>query len=56
VREITEGFPFEVIGKVSGGILTIKVSGKEKISANVSELEAIWNTSLGKELEGDIHL
>lgn len=51
VKEIAGDCPFEVIGKVSGADLKIKINGTEKTSANVSELENDWKTSLEKQLE-----
>ncbi len=51
VKEIVGDCPFEIIGKVSGNDLTFKINGEEKISASVAELENIWKTSLGKQLE-----
>ena len=51
VKEIVGNCPFEIIGKVSGEQLSVKINGDEKISASVSELETIWKTSLEKRLE-----
>ncbi len=50
VSEIVSDCPFLIIGKVSGNSLTIKVNGKESISAKVDELENVWKTSLEKKL------
>jgi phosphoribosylformylglycinamidine synthase len=43
--------PFAVIGKVSGEDFTIKINGKETVSASISELEQAWKTSLKNQLE-----
>jgi phosphoribosylformylglycinamidine synthase II len=43
--------PFQVIGKVSGENLSIKINGEEIVSASVSELETAWKTSLENQLE-----
>jgi phosphoribosylformylglycinamidine synthase len=51
VKEIAGDCPFEVIGKVSGKDLKIKINGEEKISASVSELQNIWKNSLKSQLE-----
>lgn len=51
VQEIAGDFPLEIIGKVSGENLKIKINGEEKISASVSELENAWKTALEKQLE-----
>ena len=51
VKEAVGDCPFEVIGKVSGARLEIKINESEVISAAVSELESVWKTSLGKQLE-----
>jgi phosphoribosylformylglycinamidine synthase len=51
VKEIVGDCPFEVIGKVAGEKLNIKVNGEEKISAEVSDLQNEWKNSLEKQLE-----
>jgi phosphoribosylformylglycinamidine synthase II len=43
--------PFQIIGKVSGENLSIKINGEEIVSASVSELETAWKTSLENQLE-----
>lgn len=43
--------PFEVIGKVSGADLKVKINKTEVVSAVVSELEKVWKHSLGSQLE-----
>ncbi|MCW5960128.1 MAG: phosphoribosylformylglycinamidine synthase subunit PurL [Pyrinomonadaceae bacterium] len=43
--------PIELIGKVTGRDLNISVEGEEKISAPVSELQALWKTSLEEQLD-----
>ncbi len=51
VKEIVGDCPVEIIGKVTGNDLKISVSGEEKISASVSELQNIWKHSLEKQLD-----
>ncbi len=51
VKELSKSCPFEIIGKVSGADLKIKISGEEKISAPIEELENLWKNSLEKQLE-----
>ncbi|MGI8469814.1 MAG: phosphoribosylformylglycinamidine synthase subunit PurL [Pyrinomonadaceae bacterium] len=51
VKEIAANCPFEIIGKVSGESLKIKIGGEEKISASIAELENTWKNSLEKQLE-----
>ncbi|MGI8787470.1 MAG: phosphoribosylformylglycinamidine synthase subunit PurL [Pyrinomonadaceae bacterium] len=53
IKAITEetNCPFQVIGKVTGKILTIKTNEAETVSASVSELETVWKNSLEKLLE-----
>jgi len=51
IKEIVGDCPFEIIGKVAGNDLKITVGGEEKIFAPVSDLQNIWKTSLGKQLE-----
>jgi phosphoribosylformylglycinamidine synthase subunit PurL len=48
VKEIVNDCPFEVIGKVTGKDINIKVNGKSKIDSKVSELQEVWKTSLEK--------
>ncbi len=43
--------PLTVIGKVGGANLTIKINDSEVASATISELEAVWESSLEKQLE-----
>jgi phosphoribosylformylglycinamidine synthase len=43
--------PFEVIGKVGGADLQIKVNDLEVIFAAIAELEDIWEKSLERRLE-----
>lgn len=51
VKETLGDCPFEIIGKVTGKNLKISVTGEEKISDSVSDLQNIWKNSLGKQLE-----
>jgi phosphoribosylformylglycinamidine synthase subunit PurL len=51
IKEIGGDCPFEIIGKVSGDSLKIKINGEEKVSASVEELETVWKTSLSEKLE-----
>ena len=52
IREIAEAnkCPFEIIGKVSGTNLTIKINRQEVVSTAVSELEHVWKHSLENQL------
>ncbi len=51
VKQVIGDCPFELIGKVSGKDLKIKINGEETIAAPISELEMIWKNSLEKQLE-----
>ncbi len=51
VKKIVGDCPFEVIGKVAGNDLKIRIGDEEKISVSVSELQSIWKTSLERQLE-----
>jgi hypothetical protein len=51
VTEAVGDCPFFVIGKVTDDILRITVDGNEAISINISEAEAIWESSLENSLE-----
>ncbi|MGI9036791.1 MAG: AIR synthase-related protein, partial [Pyrinomonadaceae bacterium] len=51
VKEIVGGCPCEILGKVSGADLKIKINGEEKISAPIAELEKVWKNSLENKLE-----
>lgn len=46
VKEAIGDCPFEVIGKVTGEDLSIKVNSDEKINAKVSDLQSAWKNSL----------
>jgi len=50
VKAAAEACPFKVIGKVTGGNLSINIDGVEKVSASVADLEHIWKTSLEGQL------
>jgi phosphoribosylformylglycinamidine synthase len=50
VKEFSKNCPFEIIGKVSGENLKIKINNDEIISASISELENAWQDSLEKQL------
>ncbi len=56
VKKIASDIPFEVIGKVGGGDLIVKVSDKEEISAEIKELENIWNNSLETKLNSNLRI
>jgi phosphoribosylformylglycinamidine synthase II len=49
-----EGSPFAVIGRVGGEKLRITVGDAEVISAEVSDLESPWRSSLSKKLEAEV--
>ena len=51
VRDLASGIPFEIIGRVGGDKLAIKIAGDEQLSSPVAELEAIWSNALGARLE-----
>ncbi|MEP6902800.1 MAG: phosphoribosylformylglycinamidine synthase subunit PurL, partial [Actinomycetota bacterium] len=51
VKEIIGDCPFELIGKVSGADLKIKINDEEKVSVSIKELENIWKNSLKNQLE-----
>ena len=51
VKEVSNDCPFEIVGKVTGNNLSIKINDSEIISASVSELENAWKNSLEKQLE-----
>lgn len=42
--------PFQVVGKVSGENLAVKINEEQAIFASITELENIWKTSLEKQL------
>ncbi|RMG02702.1 MAG: phosphoribosylformylglycinamidine synthase II, partial [Acidobacteria bacterium] len=42
--------PFEIIGRVGGDFLDIKVGSRSLISAKVTELEGTWRNALEKQL------
>ncbi len=50
VTQIVSDCPFVVIGIVGDDVLRIKLDGEEKISEAVTELEAIWESSLAERL------
>lgn len=50
VKQIAGDCPFAIIGKVSDDVLRISVGDAEIISAQVSELETVWESSLAKSL------
>lgn len=51
VKEIVGDCPFEIVGKVTGNDLKVSIESEEKISAAVADLQNVWKTSLGKQLE-----
>jgi phosphoribosylformylglycinamidine synthase len=48
------GAPLKVIGRTGGTRLRIKAGGREHVSQEVSELEALWRGSLGARLEVEV--
>jgi phosphoribosylformylglycinamidine synthase len=48
------GAPLKVIGRVGGARLRITASGAERVSQDVSELEAVWRDSLGGRLQAEV--
>src|SRR5436190_18071823 len=51
VTAIAGDGPFAILGRVGDDILRISIDGHEMISSPVVELEAVWETSLEKQLE-----
>ncbi|HSU24629.1 MAG TPA: phosphoribosylformylglycinamidine synthase subunit PurL [Pyrinomonadaceae bacterium] len=51
VRELAAACPFELIGKVTGGKLTISIDGPTALTSPIAELETLWKSSLGNQLE-----
>ncbi len=51
IRDMAAGIPFEVIGRVTGDKLAIKIGGNEQLSSPVAGLEDIWANALGSKLE-----
>jgi phosphoribosylformylglycinamidine synthase len=51
IKTIARDCPFEVIGTVADDNLVIEIDGEELVSAPVSELESIWESSLADRLE-----
>ncbi|MBV9240579.1 MAG: phosphoribosylformylglycinamidine synthase subunit PurL [Acidobacteria bacterium] len=51
LREIVDGIPMEIVGRVGGDRLTVNVAGDEQISSPIAELETIWSGALGSTLE-----
>lgn len=50
VKEIVADVPFAVLGNVGDDFLKIAVDGNEAISAAVSDLEGVWESSLADKL------
>ncbi len=48
------GAPLKVIGRVGGSRLHIKAGGRDCVSQEVSELEALWRGSLGARLQAEV--
>jgi phosphoribosylformylglycinamidine synthase II len=48
------GAPLKVIGRTGGRRLSIKVGGREHVSQEVSELEALWRGALGARLQAEV--
>jgi phosphoribosylformylglycinamidine synthase len=51
VRELVGDQSFEVLGRVGGSDIFVKVNGETALSGAVNEFETAWRTSLGKILE-----
>lgn len=53
VRRIAEEnvCPLQIIGKVAGANLKIKMNAAEAVSASIAELESVWKNSLKTQLE-----
>jgi phosphoribosylformylglycinamidine synthase II len=49
-----EKCPFTVIGRVGGNSLRISLDEEQIISAEISELENVWRSSLSKKLEAEV--
>lgn len=56
VQEMAErnNAPFTILGRVGGTRLTISVNGDEAVSAEVSELEAVWKGALSGKLQAEV--
>jgi phosphoribosylformylglycinamidine synthase II len=48
------GAPLKVIGRVGGARLRINANGSERVSQDVSELEALWRGALGARLQVEV--
>jgi phosphoribosylformylglycinamidine synthase len=48
------GAPLKVIGRTGGTRLRINLGGSERVSQDVSELEAAWRDSLGNRLQAEV--
>jgi phosphoribosylformylglycinamidine synthase len=48
------GAPLRVIGRTGGRKLSVKVGGREQVSQEVSELEALWRGALGARLQAEV--
>ncbi|HEX8556484.1 MAG TPA: phosphoribosylformylglycinamidine synthase subunit PurL [Pyrinomonadaceae bacterium] len=48
------GAPLKVIGRTGGARLRIAVEGREHVSQEVAELEALWRGSLGSRLQAEV--
>ena len=46
--------PFNVIGRVDGSRLRIRLGNDEVVSTEVGELESVWRSSLSKKLEAEV--
>lgn len=51
IKALIGDCPFEIIGKVSGANLKIKINGEEKVAAAIVKLENAWRGSLESQLE-----
>ena len=48
------GCPFELIGRVGGASLSVKVGGADGVEAPVAQLEEVWRGSLSRRLRAEV--
>ncbi|HJQ32104.1 MAG TPA: phosphoribosylformylglycinamidine synthase subunit PurL [Pyrinomonadaceae bacterium] len=48
------GAPLRIIGRTGGRRLSVKVGGREHVSQDISELEALWRGALGAKLQAEV--
>jgi phosphoribosylformylglycinamidine synthase subunit PurL len=51
VRAVVGDCPFEVIGRVGGGLLKVSIDGTGSIDTPVADIETAWKNSLQEQLE-----